>query len=195
MGEVYSYNDPFLSPDQTKLFFISDMAMDGLGPKKDYDIWYIQRNGGGWSKPINAGNNINSERNEYYMSFSAQGTMYFSSNANAAEDNKMNYDIYASRYVNGEFQPSEKMPESINTNGYEADVFISPDESYIIFCADRPDGIGRGDLYISFKKNDGTWTDSKSMGNIINTQNHELCPFVTADGNISSIPAIKIFIG
>ncbi|MBA4057719.1 MAG: hypothetical protein C0490_23595, partial [Marivirga sp.] len=28
-SDQYSYNDPFLSPDQTKLFFISDMAIEG----------------------------------------------------------------------------------------------------------------------------------------------------------------------
>ncbi|MBA4056350.1 MAG: hypothetical protein C0490_16665, partial [Marivirga sp.] len=91
-------------------------------------------------------------------------------------------DIYASRYVNGNFQSSVKASESINTNGYEADVFIAPDESYMIFCADRPGGKGRGDLYISFKKKDGTWTSSKNMGDIINTSQHELCPFVSSDG-------------
>src|SRR5688500_11501391 len=37
--DVYSYNDPFLSPDEKKLFFISDRPLNGLGPKKDYDIW------------------------------------------------------------------------------------------------------------------------------------------------------------
>lgn len=39
----YGYNDPFLSPDGKKLFFISDRALDGTGDKKDIDIWFIER--------------------------------------------------------------------------------------------------------------------------------------------------------
>src|SRR6187455_206390 len=58
---VYSYNDPFLTPDEKRLFFISDRSLNGEGPKKDYDIWYIERQSGKWSEPINAGKNINSE--------------------------------------------------------------------------------------------------------------------------------------
>jgi len=74
------------------------------------------------------------------------------------------------------------MDESINTKDYEADVFVAPDEPYIIFCSIRKEGYGQGDLYISFKDDDGKWTKAKNMGEIINTEGHELCPFVTKDG-------------
>ena len=173
----YGYNDPFLSPDENRLYFISRRALDGLGKSKDYDIWYVERNNNQWSDPINAGPNINSNGNEYYVSFTNDGTMYFSSNKKGS-----NFDIYASKYVKGEFQKAIQLSDSINTLAYEADVFIAPDESYIIFCATRKGGLGRGDLYISFKNTDGTWSKSVNMGDHINTKNHELCPFVSKDG-------------
>jgi len=120
---------------------------------------------------------------EYYISFTKEGTMYFSSNINAsAANNGSDFDIYYSKSINGEFQKAVQLGESINTTSYEADVFIDPSESYIIFCADRPGGLGRGDLYVSFKNADGTWTKSKNMGQLINSKNHELCPFVSKDG-------------
>src|SRR5690606_35784988 len=71
---------------------------------------------------------------------------------------------------------------SINTKNYEADAFIAPDESYLIFCAKRKEGYGMGDLYISFKNKDGKWSEAKNMGKSINSEHHELCPFVTKDG-------------
>jgi len=46
----------------------------------------------------------------------------------------------------------------------------------------RPDGLGRGDLYVSFKHEDGSWSKSMNMGPQINTVHHELCPYVTSDG-------------
>jgi len=180
--EKYSYNDPCLSPDGKQLFFISDMPLDGKGEKKDYDIWYMVRTGNGWSKPMNAGKAINSARNEYYISFAKNGAMYFSSNVAAAENDQDNYDIYAAPQKNGVFRQPLRLSDSVNTKGYEADVFVAPDESYIIFCASVPEGYGRGDLWISFKKPDGTWTKAKNMGKLINTPGTEFCPFVSGDG-------------
>ncbi|SKC83686.1 TolB family protein [Ohtaekwangia koreensis] len=180
--EVYNYNDPFLTPDNKKLFFISDRPLTGIGPKKDYDIWFIEQQDGKWSEPKNAGKNINSSKNEYYISFTKTGKIYFSSNREDHE-NKNNYDIYSSELKNGEFQPSIKSSPQINTAFYEADVFVAPDESYIVFAANRPGGLGSGDLYVSFRKQDGTWTSSKSLGNAINTETDDFCPYVTADGS------------
>jgi hypothetical protein len=180
--DQYSYNDPFLSPDEKRLYFISDQPANAEGPKKDYDIWYVEHSGTTWSKPITAGSAINSPRNEYYMSFTKTGTMYFSSNKNAPETNHDDYDVYASKMINGEFQIAEKLPDAINTKNYEADVFVAPDESYVIFCANKPGGHGRGDLYISFKNKDNTWTQSKNLGPLINGEKSEYCPFVTPDG-------------
>lgn len=178
----YGFNDPFLSPDEQRLYFISQKALDGLGAKQDYDIWYVEKLDGEWSKPINAGPNINSEKDEYYISFTNTGTMYFSSNKITEKEERSSFDIYASENIDGVFQKAVRLGDSVNTSNYEADVFVAPDESYIIFCARRPEGLGRGDLYISFKKEGGTWTRSINMGNNINSEKHELCPFVSNDG-------------
>lgn len=181
--EVYSYNDPFLSPDEKRLYFISNQPISGSGEKKDYDIWYCVREGNGWSAPVNAGSKINSEANEYYMSFTKTGTMYFSSNRKSTGDKEQNYDIYSSRYVDGAFQNAEKLPDAINSPHYEADVFVDANESYLIFCANRPGGYGGGDLYISFKNADGAWQPAKNLGKEINADHYDFCPFVTSDGN------------
>jgi hypothetical protein len=178
----YGFNDPFLSPDEKRLYFISQRSLDGKGAKNDHDIWYVEKRGNSWSEPINAGPNINTKSNEYYISFTENGTMYFSSNQGSATFQQKSFDIYYSEFKNGEFQEAVKLSEAINTQYYEADVFIDPKEQYIIFCANRPEGLGRGDLYISFKNADGTWTKSVNMGNMINTKGHELCPYVSSDG-------------
>ncbi|HZY80507.1 MAG TPA: hypothetical protein VFE50_13360, partial [Cyclobacteriaceae bacterium] len=178
---TYSYNDPFLSPDEKRLYVISDMPLNGEGPVKDYDIWYIEREGSKWSKPINAGPNINSSKNEYYISFTKSGKMYFSSNKNEGSV-KENFDIYTSEFKGGQFQPANVLGAAINTQAYEADVFVAPDESYVIFSANRPGGLGSGDLFVSFRNTDGTWTTAKSLGNTINTNTDDFCPYVSPDG-------------
>lgn len=177
----YTYNNPMLNPREDRLYFISNRPMNGTGDAKDVDIWYVQRTLDGWSEPINVGAPINTERNEYYMSFTSNGDMYFSSEK---DDQGMrgNFNIYKSTLVNGEFQAPMMLPAEINGIGYEADVFIAPDESYIIFAANRKSSLGSGDLYVSFKQEDGTWTQSQNMGPSINNETNQFCPFVSADG-------------
>jgi len=180
-SDKYSHNDPFLSPDDKRLYFISDRPVDGRGDKKDYDIWYIEKTGNGWSAPKNAGPSINSDQNEYYVSLTKSGTMYYSSNGKAAGGNN-NYEIFSAKATKAGFQEAVKQSDRVNTPAYEADVFVAPNESYLIFCADRPGGYGSGDLYVSFKNADGSWTEAKNMGATLNTGGNELCPFVTKDG-------------
>lgn len=176
----YSYNDPFLTPDNKKLFFISNRSLAGTGPKKDYDIWYVERTDGKWSQPKNAGKNINSTMNEYYVSFTKHGKMYFSSNRQ--DSRGKNYDIYTSEPKNGEFQPAVTLGNQINTPFYEADVFVSSDESYIIFSVIDEHGIDSGELYVSFRNADGTWTQRKTLGESVNSPLNDFCPYVSPDG-------------
>ncbi|MDW3646381.1 MAG: amidohydrolase family protein [Bacteroidia bacterium] len=181
-NDSIGYNDPMLSPDESRLYFISNHPKNPGEKPADIDIWYIEKDGAGWSKPINAGPAINSSSNEYFISFTAKGDMYFSSNKAAEQDHRNNYDIYRSELKEGEFQEAKVLGAGVNSLHYEADVYVAPDESYLIFCGMRPEGYGQGDLYISFKQKDGSWSKSENMGEKINDEGHQLCPFVTADG-------------
>lgn len=170
----FSANDPFLSNDGQRLYFIT--------PRNgQYDIGYIERGDDGqWSEAKFPSGPINSTANEYYISFTQAGDMVFASdrNAKAGDD----FDLYIARRTPGGYAPAEAFPSSINSLGYEADAFIAPDESYVIFSSNREGGLGRGDLYISFAQTDGGWSQAVSMGDIINSEGHELCPFVSHDG-------------
>jgi hypothetical protein len=155
--------------------------LDGKGEKKDIDIWYVERQAGKWPEPVNACGAINSGKNEYYISFTGKGAMYFSSSPGTSKENDKNCDIYTSSRKAGAFRPARKLGPSVNSPHYEADVFVSPDESYLICCAERPDGKGRGDLWISFRDSDGQWSQARNMGTAVNTPGYEFCPLVTAD--------------
>jgi Tol biopolymer transport system component len=52
----------------------------------------------------------------------------------------------------------------------------------MIFEAQRAEGLGGDDLYISFRKPDGGWTKAVNMGSAINSKASERCPTVTPDG-------------
>ena len=116
---LYSYNDPFLSVKEDRLYFISDRPRNERDTIQDIDIWYSEIKDGKYSEPINSGMKINSDRNEYYISFTEKGAMYFSSNKNAEPDRKHDFDIYRSEYLDGAFQEPIKLSEAINSRKSE----------------------------------------------------------------------------
>lgn len=177
----YGFNDPFLSNDEQRLYFISRKPKDNRDVPPNHDIWYVEREGDGWSEPINAGPRINSDKNEYYISFTQDGSMYFSSNKETTKDG--DFDIYRAQATANGWEEPVKLGSNINTDAYEADAFVAPDESYLIFTSrGRKDGRGSIDLYISFKDEQGNWQPSKNLGTVINSRGPDYCPFVTKDG-------------
>src|SRR6056297_1510203 len=128
-SDSISFNDPMLSPDQKRLYFISNQAHGEIRIKDDTDIWYVERENKGseWSKPLPLGPAVNSDLNEYYASFTNDGTLYFASKDRSEDAPQYAYDIFRSKYKNGAFQKAKKLPETINTNRYEADIFVAPD--------------------------------------------------------------------
>jgi hypothetical protein len=177
----YDDFDAKFSPEGNKIYFSS--ARPVMGKKSngiDYDIWVVERENGGWSEPENLGSAVNSEKAEYCPSTSANGTLYYCSEK---EGGYGEGDIYKSTYENGQFLSPENLGESINRQYFEADPYVSPDESYLIItCWGRADTIGKGDLYISFKKADGGWTEMKNMGETINSVELEHSAWVSSDG-------------
>ncbi|MBC3845865.1 PD40 domain-containing protein [Winogradskyella echinorum] len=174
----YTDLEPFLSPDNLKLFFVSNrpIAVDSTNTK-DMDIWYVERKTktAAWSKPKNIGAPINTEADEFYPSVATNGNLYFTTIKKelASED-----DIFMSKWKNNAYSEPTILGEGVNTKGAEYNAFIAPDESYIIFGGwRRPDALGSGDMYIS-KNVDGKWTTAENLGKTINSKGMEFCPFV-----------------
>ncbi|UCE41053.1 MAG: PD40 domain-containing protein [Candidatus Aminicenantes bacterium] len=172
--------DPIFSFDGRRLYFISTRPKKDRPRSRDWDIWYVERTGKGWSDPINVGPPVNSDVDEYYVSLTKDGTIYFASNRAGGLGS---FDIYRSRFVEGHYAKPENLGAAINTKHLEHDPFIAPDESYLLFTSvDRPGGFGTGDLYISSRRRDGTWTEAKNLGKTFNTNGYDFCPIVSPDG-------------
>jgi Tol biopolymer transport system component len=173
--------DPIFSHDGKRLYFISTRPKKNDAASSDWDIWYVERAGkGDWSEPINIGPPVNSGVDEYYVSLTSEGTIYFASNRSGGLGS---FDIYRSELVDGHYAEPENLGAAINTKHLEHDPFIAPDESYIVFTSvDRPGGFGTGDLYFSTRQEDGTWTKSKNLGKAYNTRGYDFCPILSPDG-------------
>ncbi len=178
----YKDLEPFLSPDGLRLYFVSDRPLStASNTPKDFDIWYVQRSSkrSVWSAPIRMKSPVNSEHNEFYPAVSENGTLYFTSDASTSTGKD---DIFISKPKNGSYSTPVPLSNAINSEGYEFNAYIAPDESFLMFTGyGRKDGMGSGDLYISYKNTDGSWSKAKNLGGEINSKYMDYCPFVDLD--------------
>lgn len=174
-----TYADPHLSRDGSRLYFISSQPLEGDEASETRDLWFVRRTRDGWSEPEHLGDTINSEADEFYASFADDGTLAFASNRNAQREG--DFDIFLAARAGEGFEPPQPLAGRANTNAYEADPFLAPDGSYVLFSSTRRRG-QRRDLFVSFRQPDDTWSSAVSLGERINTAGIEFCPFVSRDG-------------
>jgi Tol biopolymer transport system component len=172
--------EPFVSPDGSKLFFASLRPVGGVEKKdpRDFDIWVITRSAGGWGDPTPLPAPVNSTGYDNYPSVAANGTLYFASVRGGGRGRN---DLYRAPLIDGKYSQVEKLGDIINTSGTDADPYIAPDESFLIYCSDRQGGFGEGDLYISYNRG-GAWTEPRNLGAAINTGEFEYTPLLSPDG-------------
>src|SRR5438477_2233739 len=175
---IYNDLEPAFAADGKRLFFSSNRPMSVTDSVGDYNIWYVDKISGEWSHPVPLAAAVNSAKDEFYPSVARNGDLYFTTQL---ESGKGKEDIVVSRWKNGEYLPPVSLPEAINSKGYEFNAFIDPDEQFIIFSSyGRADDLGKGDLYISVKKN-GQWQEAVNLAKNINSSSLDYCPFVTWD--------------
>ena len=177
----YADLEPTFSPNGNQLFFVSKRPIFKENKTKDWNIWFVEKQNGLWSKAKALDSIINSPKDEYYPSVANNGNIYFTAQR---DDSFGGEDIYMSRNVNGSYSKPVNLGSGVNTVHPEFNAFIAPDERYLIFSsANRADDLGGGDLYISYRENDSTWSQATNLGKGINSEALDYCPFVTADGH------------
>lgn len=182
---LYFDIEPFFSKDGLTLYFASNRPLDPISSEpKDFDIWYVTRNSktSQWSEPKNLGAPVNTAMNEFYPVVTDSKNLYFTLDNTAL---KSKDDIYVSEFKNGNYTAPKSLGNAINSEGYEFNAFVAPDESFLIYsCYNRKDGLGSGDLYISYRdKTTNEWSKAKNMGKSINSNKMDYCPFVDLNTN------------
>lgn len=177
----FSDMDPSMSANGLTIFFGSTRP-NGKPNARGCDIWRVERSSveEGWSEPVNLAKPINTLENENFPTATHEGTLYFQSKGHGGLGR---LDIFRSTISKGKYSTPENLGKAINSVNNDFDAFIARDESYLIFSSyGRSDGFGSGDLYISFRKKDGSWTKAINMGAPINSDFMEYCPMITPDG-------------
>jgi len=180
-GQYWDF-DAVVSPDGSKIFFGSDRPVPGRPEKrdKDFDIWMVEKSGAGWSDPRHLDDAINSDEDETFASAAANGTLYFVS---GREGGRSGLAIYRSKFVDGKYQPAEKLKGPVNApENWSLEVLVAPDESYLLLVPyGRADGFGAFDIYLSEQK-DGEFGAPRNLGPKVNTKARDYSPRLSPDG-------------
>jgi Tol biopolymer transport system component len=168
----YSDADPFITHDNKWMYFVSMRPVDESSEPIDYDIWRTKRLENGWGEPEHLDSTVNSEFTDVYPTLTKNGTLYFSSGRSNASEGR---DIFYSKMKGDSFEQAVKLEGTIN-DFREGDVFISPNEDYLIVSRK-----GKGGLVISFR-NEESWSVPINMGEQINLTGYEYCPMISPDG-------------
>jgi hypothetical protein len=164
----------FSSDDKTMLYQVRTET----GSSTISYIWRAEVTETGWGEQTPHPEPVNTPHFESFASDTADGTLYFFSRRPGGKGRS---DLWRCARTGGQYAEAVNL-ESLNTEYEEWDPFIAPDESYLIFCSTKPGGLGRDDIYISFKGHDGTWGPPVNMGSEVNSSGSENRPWVSRDG-------------
>jgi L-ascorbate metabolism protein UlaG (beta-lactamase superfamily) len=179
---------PVFSADGLRAYFSAARPGTGAAPasQPDFDIWFAEKHGDDWSEPkcLNLVARYPELRWAGFstmFSITRNGTLYF---MGYTPGTRNNYGIFRTELVHGEYTKPELLPRSINLPPFlNWTPFIAPDESYLLFSSNRRDpDHDDGDLYISRRQPDGSWTDPVSLGESVNSPTQERFPSVSPDG-------------
>ena len=185
----YSEYVPVISSDVSILIFTyrgprskGGLMDDRLRPAADgsyyEDIFISQKVGNEWLSPESIGDNINTKGNDACIALSADGQKLFIFKSTPKDQG----DIYMSMLDGEVWSTPERLGPTVNTKYWEGSVSMSSDEQTLFFASERPGGLGKRDIWMVHKLDNGEWGEAINMGPNVNTPLDEDAPFIHTDG-------------
>lgn len=147
-NDSYSVAHPVLSPDEKRLYFVSDMT----GSAGESDIFMTEIIGDGTYGPIiNLGKNINTIGRETFPFITKDGILYFSSDGHQGLGG---LDVFATKIAFNDYdQPVVNVGRPINGPLDDFSFIFDSESKKGYFSSNREGGMGEDDIY-EFVEND-----------------------------------------
>jgi len=154
-----------LSSDANDIYF--------MNRKEPSNLYRCKRTLDGWSDPQELGPTFKYPGAYAGFSLAANNSIYFFHSKPGAVGSGGG--IFYAPYENNTWPRFIKLPLVGTYPG------IAPDESFMIFTAIRPGGLGETDLYLSLRGADGTWDKAQNLGPKINSRLFEFGARISPD--------------
>lgn len=140
-----SVGHPAISPDEMRLYFVSDKP----GGKGGKDIWYADREspGGDFKNPRNLGDVINTPGDEMFPYVREDGTLYFASNGHPGLGG---LDIFFTQPDGDSWTTPENLGTPVNSSGDDFGIVFKRGEETGFFTSSRNERGASGDAIYSF---------------------------------------------
>jgi len=183
INSPYDEQAPVLSSDGNTLYFTRSKHPENTGGKKDPgDIWYSEKTtNGGWSIPKNIGVPLNNS--QYNAVVGIDGNVIYLIGHYLPNDKRSKTKGVSIAYLSNKMW---SFPEPIDilyfsNNSDEQSACLSYNGDILIHSIESYNSRGAEDLYVNFRKMDGSWTDVRNLGSIINSKYQEKTPYLAAD--------------
>ncbi len=176
-SNTYNYSAPYLSDDGNTLVFTSNRPLEESGETTRNNVWSVNRDTeGNWAEPKIYPEPINIDSlGDYHAAISANNSLYFVSYNRDGGFGRS--DLYKAIESNSEYLV-ENLGPTINTEFSEADVYIDPEERFLLFIStSREDTFGADDIYITVNSTSG-WSEPENLGKSVNTFAYEYGPWI-----------------
>ena len=123
---------------------------------------------------------INTLMNEGAHTLSADGQLLIFTRC----DEKFGFggcDLYQSQKSSRGWSPPRNLGSAVNSLSWESQPSLSSDGRFLFFSSSREGGHGGRDLYVTRKKQDGSWRKPVNLGEAVNGRGNEESPFFHPD--------------
>lgn len=166
---------PVLTADQNQLIFT---RREGYSDEYDEDLVVSQKTAAGqWSAPESISKNINTALNEGTCTVSADGRKIIFTSCSGREG-LGSCDLYESEKIGNEWTEPRNLGIAVNSAEWESQPSLSADGRTLYFVSDRKGGLGRRDIWVSNRDENGKWQKAKNVGKPVNTVYDEISPFI-----------------
>lgn len=140
-SDEYTCFHPSMSADGKRLFFSSDMP-GGYG---GYDLYYAEKKGEDWAKPVNLGPDINTKGNEVFPFLHETGNLFFSTDGRGGEGG---LDIFMINIAEKAWGKLYNLGTPFNSALDDLGFILNKEATRGYLSSDRPGGKGGDDIYM-----------------------------------------------
>lgn len=171
---------PVIAPNGNTLYFTRQDHPENIDSSKQ-DVWFSYKTESAFGKAEHMTAPINNAKNNSALAITPDGQRILLLNRYEA-DGTINPGISIARKTEvGWEMPVPVEIDSFYNNNDFGEYSLSNSGNIIVMTVEFEGTEGSKDLYVSFKKEDGSWTKPKSLGPTVNSAASEISPFLASD--------------
>ena len=181
VNSAYTEVTPVISPDGKTLYLTVDG--DPLNSRKSYEIYYSTAiNDTTWLPRSNAGFPLNNSWPNAVVSVSPDNNSLVLMHTYNPDGSPKGDGLSITTKTNeGWSIPLDLIMINYYNKASTNEFCMSADRQVLLMAVQRDDTNGVKDIYVSFRKVNGEYSEPKNLGNILNTYASEASPFLAAD--------------